>query len=83
MKEAELVKLGFKKKKQDTEYWFELRYHRHLFITNDTIYNKGSDVWHIGYETKGMMDIFWFNNQLTNPKDFKTIFRVLTGKDIL
>lgn len=81
MTEKELINMGFKKKKSDSDYWFVLKMRKHVFITNDTLCNNKKDKWIIGYQTNGMEDMFWFNNNLKDAGAFKIIFHVLTGVD--
>jgi len=79
MNQKQLIELGFKKKKYDEYYWFELRHNGHVFLTNDDMRNNGNDKWFVGYQDKWNKDGFWFNEKLSDVDDFKTIFKVLTG----
>lgn len=75
-----LLHNGFKKKTYDQHFWFELKKGNHLFLTNDTTYNRNTDVWHLGYQNlKTMEDPFWFNKNLVSDAEFKIIFHMLTG----
>jgi len=79
MKEKELIKLGFKKKKCGDAYWYEFNAGRWKFTTNDTYYNKCKDIWHLGvYDMKIFDDSFWFNSNLTRVSQFKTVFEIIT-----
>ena len=81
MKEEELIQLGFKKKKSGNDYWYELRYRKHIFLTNDTIRNNRKDKWFIGYCPSKTEDTFWFNDNLKEQGMFPIIFHLLTGKE--
>lgn len=82
MTENQLIQLGFKKKKLDDEYWYELKHKRHTFITNDTLRNNRKDKWFIGYADKWNVDGFWFNEKLSDINDFKNVFKILTGSEL-
>ena len=81
MTESKLIQMGFKKEKVGDDYWYELSFNGHKFITNDTIRNNRKDEWFIGYQTKWDVDGFWFNDKLTEEGVFKIVFRLLTGYD--
>ncbi len=83
MKAEELKLLGFKKVIMDDDYWFEFRTGKHLFLTNDTSKNNRRDYWYIGYENdkEKNMDIYWFNEKLKEPNQFKSVFQILTGRE--
>lgn len=77
-----LLRLGFKKKKLDVYYWFELNSHKEWkFITNDSFYNGGKDKWHIGFR------YFYDNDPIflktcNSVHAFQNLFFTLTGKNI-
>ncbi len=81
MTEKELKQNGFKKIKSGGDYWYEFKFRRHLFITNDSTYNNGQDEWHIGYDNKKFSgeETFWFNSRLDEVKQFRAVFKLLTG----
>jgi hypothetical protein len=82
MTEQQLIKMGFKKKKLDDEYWYEFRTNGHLFLTNDTFFNEGKDEWIIGYQkTKGRYEEYWFNQRLKDASVFIVVFHLLTGRE--
>jgi len=81
MTEKQLIQMGFKKKKLDDDYRYELNYRGHRFVTNDTLRNKKKDKWFIGYQTKWDEDGFWFNEKLSEEGVFKVVFHLLTGSD--
>ena len=80
MTKEELVELGFKIKKSNGEYWYELKYKHHLFLTNDTLNNRRKDQWFIGYQNIEQNEDFWFNQNLSTVDCFTTVFFVLIGK---
>ena len=81
MTEQQLIQMGFKKKKLDDDYWYELSFKGHKFVTNDTLRNKRKDKWFIGYQTKWDNDEFWFNEKLSEEGTFKIVFHLLTGSE--
>lgn len=82
MTASQLVNMGFRKKKIDGEYWYELSYRGHKFITNDTLRNNGKDNWFVGYQTKWDNDGFWFNEKLKDEGVFRVVFHLLTGSEL-
>lgn len=79
MTENKLLQLGFKKKTFDDDYWYELSFKDHKFITNDTLRNERKDEWFIGYQNKADNADFWFNEKLNDVGVFKIVFHLFTG----
>lgn len=80
MTEKILLRLGFKKIKEEEFFWFEYNYRNHRFITSDNSFNKTKFI--IGYENTRMSNVetFWFNNNLKLEQQFKSVFNIIVGK---
>jgi hypothetical protein len=74
-----LKQLGFKKKRGGDGYWFELKYKKWTFITNDNYYSEKN--WHIGYAHKEHTSEFTFLTHCDTVEYFKLLFFVLTNSE--
>lgn len=82
MRSKELLEIGFQKEEFNGGTWYELKIGNHIFITNDSYFNKGKDTWHIGYEDAKTKAQFWFGNRLKDIGQFKMVYRMITGKEL-
>lgn len=81
MKAKELIDAGFTMDIGKSCFWYILLKGKHLFITNDSVFNKGKDTWCIYYQNMETYEVCFFSKRLKEMGQFKIIFRILTGKE--
>ncbi len=78
MDEETLKFYGFKRKGNAHNYWFELIFGQHKFITSDNNFKKGKFI--IGYENlKDNEETCWFNSHINHWQKFDNLFKAITG----